>query len=171
MLLGGVPVSRLEREKLYDAMSYVPQESFLFDGTLRENLIIGRPDATQAEIDDVIKRACLVPYVERLPAGLDSRVGERGAALSGGERQRVAIARALLRHPRVMILDEATSAMDVELEEEILKELVGVRGMTVVAITHRPRMAELADRTLRLAKGRMLEAGADDTAEDPIGAA
>ena len=157
VLLGGVSVDRLEREKLYETMSYVPQDSFLFAGTLRKNLTIGRPEATDEEIDDVIRRACLVQYVERLPNGLDTTVGERGLALSGGERQRVAIARALLRHPRVMILDEATSAMDVELEEEILKELVGVRGMTVVAITHRPRMAQLADRVLRLSKGRMIE--------------
>jgi ABC-type multidrug transport system fused ATPase/permease subunit len=157
VLLGGVPVKLLERDKLYAALSYVPQDSFLFNGTLRENLVIGHADATEAEIADVIRRACLESYVARLPHGLDTRVGERGLTLSGGERQRVAIARALLRHPRVMILDEATSAMDVELEAEILRELVGVGGMTVVAITHRPRMAELADQVLRLSKGRLQE--------------
>jgi ABC-type multidrug transport system fused ATPase/permease subunit len=151
VLLGGVPVDRLRRRELYEALSYVPQDSFLFNGTLRENLTIGRPEAGEAEVADVIRRACLETYVARLPHGLDTRVGERGLSLSGGERQRVAIARALLRRPRVMILDEATSAMDVDLEAEILRELVGVGGMTVVAITHRPRMAELADQVLRLA--------------------
>ena len=157
VLLGGVPVKLLEREKLYEALSYVPQDSFLFNGTLRENLVIGRPEASEAEIADVIRRACLESYVARLPHGVDTRVGERGLSLSGGERQRVAIARALLRHPRVMVLDEATSAMDVDLEAEILRELVGVRGLTVVAITHRPRMAELADQVLRLSEGRLQE--------------
>jgi ABC-type multidrug transport system fused ATPase/permease subunit len=159
VFLGGVPLDRLDRHTLYETMSYVPQDSFLFDATLRENLTIGRAEATDEELQDVIHRACLEEYVARLPHGLDTKVGERGLSLSGGERQRVAIARALLRHPRVMVLDEATSAMDVELEEEILKELVGVRGMTVVAITHRPRMAQVADRVLRLDRGRVQREG------------
>jgi len=159
VLLGGVPLDRLDRHTLYETMSYVPQDSFLFDATLRENLTIGRADATDEEIRDVIHRACLDEYVARLSHGIDTQVGERGLSLSGGERQRVAIARALLRRPRVMVLDEATSAMDVELEEEILKELVGVRGMTVVAITHRPRMAQVADRVLRLDRGRVQHEG------------
>jgi ABC-type multidrug transport system fused ATPase/permease subunit len=153
VLLGGKPLDQLERHALYENVSYVPQESFLFDRSLRENLTIGRPDATEEELARVIKRACLVEFVEHLPKGLDSMVGERGVTLSGGERQRIAIARALLRRPKVLVLDEATSAMDVELEAEILRELVEVRSMTVVAITHRPRMAHLADRVLRLKRG------------------
>jgi len=153
VLIGGQPLDQLERHALYENVSYVPQESFLFDVSLRENLTIGRPDATEEEVARVIQRACLTEFVEHLPNGLDSKVGERGVTLSGGERQRIAIARALLRRPRMMVLDEATSAMDVELEAEILRELVGVRGLTVVAITHRPRMAHLADRVLRLKRG------------------
>jgi ABC-type multidrug transport system fused ATPase/permease subunit len=153
VLLGGQPLDQLDRHALYENVSYVPQESFLFDTSLRENLTIGRPDATDEEVARVIKRACLVEFVAHLPNGLDSKVGERGVTLSGGERQRIAIARALLRRPKVLVLDEATSAMDVELEAAILKELVEVRAMTVVAITHRPRMAHLADRVLRLKRG------------------
>jgi len=161
VLVGGIPVERLSRKELSRAVSYVSQEVFLFDGTLRSNLTLARPDASGEEIAEVLRLCCLDGFAAELPLGLDTPVGERGGRLSGGQRQRIAIARALLAHPRVLLLDEATSALDPALEQRLLRNLVETPPRrTILAITHRPGVVACADRVLVLDEGRLTETDA-----------
>jgi ATP-binding cassette, subfamily B, bacterial len=137
------------------------QETFVFDTTLRENIRLGKLGASDAEIRAAAEGARLDGWIESLPAGYDTLLGERGARMSGGQRQRLAIARALLRDPRVLILDEATSALDAETEAGIIETLAEVaKGRTTISITHRLSLAAGADRIFVLDEGRLVEAGA-----------
>ena len=141
-------------------LGWVPQEAFLFSTTLRENLAMGKPEATEDEIWEVARIVCLDDLIRRLPGGLDTVVGERGVALSGGERQRAALARALLRHPRLMLLDDALSAVDAETESRILENLRTFLGhSTLVLATHRVFVAELCDQAIVLEEGLPIESG------------
>ena len=163
VLLDGVDLRQLSRDTLHRAVSYVAQDVFLFNETVAFNLTVGRPDATEAELAEVIRVACLREMVDELPDGLRTVVGERGVRLSGGQQQRIAIARALLTRPRVLVLDEATSALDTDLERRILHNLVsGERRCTVFAITHRLKLAGTADRVLVLRDGHLVEQGPSD---------
>jgi len=145
---------------LHRLVSYVSQDVFLFNGTLDFNLRLGKPDATDQEMHRALRIACVDEFVDRLPEGLETAVGERGIRLSGGQRQRIAIARAVLTESPILVLDEATSALDMELERTILQNLVSERGdRTLFAITHRLSMAELADRVLVLKRGQLAEEG------------
>ncbi len=138
----------------------VLQESFLFFGTVAENIAYGRPGATRAEIVAAARAAHAHDFILRLPQGYDSLVGERGQSLSGGERQRIAIARALLIDPRILILDEATASVDTETEQEIQRALDNlVRGRTTIAIAHRLSTLRQADRLVVLDRGRVVEEG------------
>ena len=129
---------------------YVPQGNTLFSGTIRDNLLLGRPDATDAELWEVLRIAC-AEFVEALPDKLDSSCGEQGGGLSEGQAQRIAIARSLLRRGSVLLLDEATSALDPETERILLGRLAEAReGRTVIFITHRPSVLEYCDRVLRV---------------------
>ncbi|MGH2661220.1 MAG: ABC transporter transmembrane domain-containing protein [Actinomycetota bacterium] len=137
------------------------QDTFAFDTTIRENIAIGRPGASDAEIAAAARGAKLDTYIESLPDGYDTVLGERGVRMSGGQRQRMAIARVLLRDPRIMILDEATSALDAETENGILETLAEVaKGRTTITITHRLTLAASADRVYVLDGGRLVEEGA-----------
>ena len=141
----------------------VLQEPFLFFGTVAENIAYGRPDATRAEIIAAARAAHAHEFILRLPHGYDSLVGERGQGLSGGERQRISIARALLIDPRILILDEATSAVDTETEGEIQKALDNlVQGRTTIAIAHRLSTLRKADRLVVMDRGRVVEVGPHD---------
>jgi ABC-type multidrug transport system fused ATPase/permease subunit len=136
------------------------QDTFVFNTTVRENIAIGRPDASDEEISAAARGARLAEYVESLPAGYDTVLGERGLRMSGGQRQRLAIARVLLRDPRIMILDEATSALDAETEAGILETLDEVvQGRTTIAITHRLSLAAKADLIYVIDRGRLVERG------------
>jgi ATP-binding cassette subfamily B protein len=136
------------------------QESFLFNTTIRENIRMGKPDATDAEVEAAARAAEIHTVVENLPQGYNTVVGERGGRLSGGQRQRVAIARALLRNPPILLLDEATSALDAETEAAIHATLERVsHGRTVVAVTHRLSSAKYADRIFVLDHGHIVEQG------------
>ena len=158
--LDGTDLRELEREGLRRSISYVGQEVYLFDASLRFNLTIGRPDATDDEILTVIEAACLDEFLARLPEGLDTKIGERGARLSGGQRQRIAIARALLVPSAVLVLDEATSAVDMDLERKILQNIVDrYPERAIMAITHRLSLAEIADKVVVLKQGRVAEVG------------
>jgi ATP-binding cassette subfamily B protein len=148
---------------LRGAMGYVGQDVFLFQGTVRENVAYGRPDAP---LDDVVAAARLAEaddFVRALPHGYDTVVGERGQKLSGGQRQRISIARAILRDPRILVLDEATSAVDNETEAAIQRSLEAVgRDRTVVVIAHRLSTVRHADRIHVLERGRVVESGTHD---------
>ncbi len=141
----------------------VLQEPFLFFGSIAENIAYGRPEATRDEIVAAARAAKAHDFILRLPDGYDSIVGERGQALSGGERQRISIARALLTDPRILILDEATSAVDTETEREIQEALDHlVQGRTTIAIAHRISTLRKADRIVVLEKGSITEIGKHD---------
>ena len=150
-------------------LGWVPQEAFLFSETLRTNLAFGRPEATDEELWEVARVTCLDELIRRLPDGLDTVVGERGVILSGGERQRTALARALLRKPRLLLLDDALSAVDAETESRILENLAGFLGRTTLVLaTHRVFVAELCDRALVLEEGRCIQEGRPETlAQEP----
>ena len=139
VLVEGIDVREIKLSSLRSSVIFVPQDPILFDVTLRENLLYGNPQAMQDELDAVTKLAQLEPLIERLPNGWDEPLGPRGNRLSGGERQRVALARALLQHPKILILDECTSALDALTEERLLSELdKRLRGVTTIIISHRP---------------------------------
>ncbi len=158
--LDGHDVRSLRLADLRGAIGVVPQEPALFSGTLRENIAYARPGATDSEIEDAARAAHAHEFVERLPMGYDTLVGERGIKLSGGQRQRVAIARAILKDPAVLILDEATSNLDTESErliEDAMSRLLV--GRTTLIIAHRLSTVRRADRLVALDRGRIVEEG------------
>lgn len=160
VLLDGQDVRDLQPEDLRRQVGLVLQEPFLFRGSIAENIAYGRPSATAMEILDAAKAANAHDFTSRRPAAYDTRLGERGAGLSGGERQRVSIARALLCEPRILILDEATSSVDTESEQEIQKALAELcKGRTTIAIAHRLSTLKNADRILVMDDGKIAEAG------------
>ncbi len=160
LLVDGVALQPQNLRRHWAGIGWVPQEAFLFSTTLKENLAMGRPEATEEELWDVARVVCLDDLIRRLPAGMETVVGERGVALSGGERQRTALARALLRHPRLMLLDDALSAVDAETESRILDNLRAfLRRSTLVLATHRVFVAELCDQVLVLEEGQPSEYG------------
>jgi ATP-binding cassette, subfamily B, bacterial len=161
--IDGVPVEDVPLVELRRAIGYVGQDVFLFQGTVRENLAYGRPDATEDELERAARLAEAHEFICELPLGYATVVGERGQKLSGGQRQRLSIARAILKDPPVLVLDEATSAVDNETEAAIQRslELVG-RGRTVIVIAHRLSTVRHADRIHVLEAGRVVEAGTHD---------
>jgi ABC-type multidrug transport system fused ATPase/permease subunit len=141
-------------------MALVPQDIFLFGGTIRENIAYGKPKATDEEIIEAAKKANAWEFISTMSEGLDTIVGERGTQLSGGQRQRVAIARALLKDPKILILDEATSSLDSEAErlvQDALDKLM--KGRTSIVIAHRLATIRKADEIIVLDKGRIVERG------------
>ena len=163
VLVEGIDVREIKLSSLRSSVIFVPQDPILFDVTLRENLLYGNPQATPEELDTVMKLAQLEPLMERLPNGWDEPLGPRGNRLSGGERQRVALARALLQHPKILILDECTSALDALTEERLLSELDKLlRGVTTIIISHRPFATFWADRVVHMAYGQLIENTRED---------
>ncbi len=159
----GVDLRRFRLSDYRRHIGLVLQEPFLFFGTIAENIAYGKPDATREEIVAAARAAHAHEFILRLPQGYDSLVGERGQGLSGGERQRISIARALLIDPRILIMDEATSAVDTETEKEIQKALDNlVRGRTTIAIAHRLSTLRKADRLVVMDRGEVVEVGPHD---------
>jgi ATP-binding cassette subfamily C protein CydCD len=141
-------------------MALVAQDTYLFNDTLLANIVIAKPEATQAEIDQALDRASLRDFVESLPEGLDTRVGERGMRLSGGQRQRVAIARAFLKDAPVLILDEATSHLDAVNEAAVRDALHALMSeRTTIVIAHRLSTIRNADVIVVMEDGRVVESG------------
>ena len=161
--LDGIPISRLRLEDLRNQIALVPQDVAMFADTVAENISYGAPDASRTEIKDAARAAQALDFIEALPDGFDTKLGERGVLLSGGQRQRIAIARAILRDAPILLLDEATSALDSESEARVQKALETVMsGRTTLVIAHRLSTVKAADRILVLEEGRIEEQGRHD---------
>jgi ATP-binding cassette subfamily B protein len=160
VLVGGHDVRELTLDSLRAAIGLVPEDSFLFSDTVRNNIAYGRPDATEEQIEQAARAAQAHRFIAELPDGYDTKVGEHGLTLSGGQRQRVALARAILSDPRLLVLDDATSAVDARVEHEIHEALQQVmRGRTTLLIAHRRSTLNLADRIAVLDGGRLADIG------------
>lgn len=160
-----VPVNELRYNRVRRQIGFVTQDPQLFSGTVRENLLFVKQDATDEEMYEALRKAAATPIIERTGQGLDTRLGEGGTRVSGGERQRLSIARALLRNPRLFIFDEATSALDSITEQEItttMREVSARREQIVILIAHRLSTIAHADRIYVLEKGRVVESGSHD---------
>lgn len=163
ILIGGVDVREVATESLRSRLVVVPQEPFLFDTTVEDNVRYGRPAATRAEIEHAFRELGAGAFLESLPRGLDTPVGQRGESLSAGERQLVALARAHVADPACLILDEATSAVDPEIELTLIEALRRLTaGRTSVTVAHRLAVAERADEVIVLEGGRLVERGRHD---------
>jgi ATP-binding cassette subfamily B protein len=148
------------QRSLRQQISYVPQEPLLFHRSLRENIAYGLPGATAEQVEDAARRAYALDFIESLPDGFETLVGERGIKLSGGQRQRIAIARAILKNARILVLDEATSALDSESEVHIQQALAqAMAGRTTIVIAHRLSTIQAMDRILVMDHGRIIEQG------------
>jgi ATP-binding cassette subfamily B protein/subfamily B ATP-binding cassette protein MsbA len=163
ILIDGQDIAGIRLESLRDQISVVSQEAFLFNGTIRENILYGRLDATTEELEAAARAANCHEFISRLPEGYDSRVGERGVKLSVGEKQRVSIARALLKNAPILILDEATASVDTATErliQEALERLM--RGRTSFVIAHRLSTIRSASQILVVRQGEIVERGTHD---------
>jgi ATP-binding cassette subfamily B protein len=161
--IGGLDLRDLDPVEIYRNIAVVFQDVYLFDDTIRANIAMAAPDATQEEIEAAARAANVHTFVERLPRGYDTRVGEIGGALSGGERQRISIARAILKNAPIVLLDEPTAALDTESEvyvQDAIDALVAEK--TVVVIAHRLSTVVAADQILVLEDGVVSERGAHD---------
>jgi ATP-binding cassette subfamily B multidrug efflux pump len=163
VLIDGRPIREYRLEDLRRSVGFVPQETFLFSDTVRENIVFGKPDATDAEVKEAAIAASIAGDIESFPEQYKTLVGERGITLSGGQKQRTAIARAILRDPRVLILDDALSSVDTQTEDKILNHLREImQGRTTIFISHRVSTVRNADRIAVLHGGRIVELGTHD---------
>ena len=163
VLIDGQDIRDVSQNSLHNAIGVVPQDTVLFNDTIYYNIAYGRDAATRAEIEQAAKAAQIHDFVQSLPNGYDTMVGERGLKLSGGEKQRVGIARSLLKNPPILLLDEATSALDTQTEHEIQESLIQMgQGRTVMIIAHRLSTVVHADRIVVLEQGQIVESGSHE---------
>ena len=161
--IDGQDVRDVTQTSLHHAIGVVPQDTVLFNDTIRYNIAYGRDGATQEDVEQAARDAQIHDFIMALPEGYDTQVGERGLKLSGGEKQRVGIARTLLKNPPVLLLDEATSALDTDTEQEIKEALARAgQGRTVITIAHRLSTIAEADRIVVLEQGEIAETGTHD---------
>lgn len=160
VLIDGVDIKLLSKETLRDTISLVNQFPYIFDMTIKENLLLAKGDATDEEIHEAIKKASLDEFVDSLPKGIDTRVGESGIKLSGGQKQRLAIARAMLRLSNIIIFDESTSSLDNFAQEEVKKSIDGLKGKsTIVIVAHRLSTIRDVDKIYFLDGGKIIDSG------------
>ena len=163
VLIDGRPVREFPLEPLRQQIGFVPQETFLFSETIRENIAFGKADASEEEVRSAAEAASIAQDIEEFPERYRTLVGERGITLSGGQKQRTAIARAIIRNPRILILDDALSSVDTHTEDKILNHLREVmQGRTTIFISHRVSTVRNADRIAVLHAGRIVELGTHD---------
>jgi ATP-binding cassette subfamily B protein len=163
ILVGGQSIGRVPQAALRKAIGYVPQDPSMFHRSIADNIRVGRPGATDAEVRRAAQLAHAAEFIDELPAGYQTLVGERGVKLSGGQRQRVAIARAILKDAPILILDEATSSLDSESEALIQDALLTLlSGRTAIVIAHRLSTVKRMDELVILDRGRVVERGAHD---------
>ncbi|OXM13712.1 ABC transporter ATP-binding protein [Paenibacillus herberti] len=160
LLLDGVSLSQKDLVKMRQLIGYVPQDPFLFNDSLRGNLLLVKPDACEEELWKALEFASVDQFVRALPDGLDTQIGDRGIRLSGGERQRIVLARAMLRAPAILVLDEATSSLDTENETKIQEAIARLQGhITLIIIAHRLSTIREADQVLVVDEGRIVQSG------------
>ena len=160
VLVDGIDLATVQLSSYRKQLGLVLQDDFLFDGTIRENLLFARPEASDTALEDAAEQGHVTEFTNRFPDGLDTVIGERGVKLSGGQRQRVTIARALLSNPRILLLDEATSSLDTESEALIQESLMGLlENRTTVVIAHRLSTVQRADLILVIEDGKIVERG------------
>ena len=153
MLVGDADLATLDPDAWRKVIAWAPQRPHLFAGTIADNVRLGRPDASDLEVEVALADAGLSDLVAALPHGVGTRLGERGSGISAGERQRVALARAFLHDPRLLLLDEPTANLDGETEADVLDAVARLaRGRTVVMVAHRPALLALADRVVDLSR-------------------
>jgi ATP-binding cassette subfamily B protein len=163
ILIDGAEIGEIRLEELRRNVGLVFQETFLFSDSIRNNIAYGRASATLSEIEQAARLAQASEFIDELPEGYETIVGDQGFSLSGGQRQRIAIARAILIRPRVLILDDATSSVDAQMEEEIRTALQRVmEGRTTIIISHRMSTIALADQVVLMDEGRVMQAGTHD---------
>ena len=164
IFIDGQDIARITKQSLREQLAYVSQQPYLFEGTIRDNIRYGRPDATDAEIEEAARLAYAHDFIMAQPQGYDTPVGENGVTLSGGQRQRLSIARALVRNAPILLLDEATSALDTESEAAVQKALdEAMSGRTVVVIAHRLSTVVRAEKIVVMQNGRVVEEGNHET--------
>ena len=163
VFIDGVDIRRMSRHALQDATGHVAQDIFLFSGSVRENIFLGSENGASNRLEEAARIAQLLPTVRSFSAGFDTIIGERGVRLSGGQKQRTALARAIIKNPPILILDDAFSSVDVETEEEILRELKEfMRNRTTLLISHRVSTVREADKIIYLRDGKIIEQGSHD---------
>ena len=160
VLIDGIDLSQVDLKSFRSQLGVVLQDDFLYEGTIRENILFPRPDATEKELLDAVAGAYVNEFTDRFDQGLDTLIGERGVKLSGGQRQRISIARALLAKPKIVILDEATSNLDTQSEAFIQKSLgILMKDRTTFVIAHRLSTIQKADQILVIEEGDIVERG------------
>jgi ATP-binding cassette subfamily C protein len=169
ILIDDLPLEKMDLRKWRRMLGYVPQESWLLHDTVMNNVTLGDPDLTKEEAIGALRAAGAWEFVQNMPHGINSTVGERGGKISGGQRQRIAIARALVHKPKLLILDEATTALDPENEMAICNTLRQLRGqLTILAISHQPAVLEVADQAYRLHKGTAVPVAVESSATSSL---
>ena len=161
--LGGVCLTKMLRSDTREVIGFVPQDPVLFAGTLRDNVCYANPHADASAVDDALRLAHARDFIDKLPEGLDTSIGEGGVGLSGGQKQRLAIARAIIAEPNILLFDEATSALDAESENAIRMSIDELKGKcSILVIAHRLSTVRQADRILVLEDGALIAEGAHD---------
>ena len=162
ILIDNNDITKVDINSLRTQIGYVPQETFIFDGSIAQNISLTKPDSSLEEIKEAAKLACADEFINGMPNSYASYVGEKGSNLSGGQRQRLGLARVLLSKPRILILDESTSALDILLEKKIINNLLNISGkLIIIFITHRVYSLKKAKNIFVIDEGKVIEQGND----------